>query len=155
MKAKYTKNQFLVEIICVIFLIFSIYYVVLKFNTMPQTVPIHFNVFGQADSYGDKGNILFLLAVEVGIYILMTVYMSSPSAWNIPVKITEKNKEKAYEYIKNMAVIIKLEVQIMFLYSIYVSINSYMLGNIFLPLVLIALFGTILYYVWKINKLEK
>lgn len=43
-------------------------------NTLPETVPIHFKFKGEADGWGSKNTLIWLsLGLTLGIYLLMTI----------------------------------------------------------------------------------
>lgn len=58
-------------------------YLLAVWHTLPEIVPIHFNLEGKADRFGDKGELLwmvvFLIALNIGtFYIITNVYKLDP-----------------------------------------------------------------------------
>jgi hypothetical protein len=72
--------------------------------------------------------------------------------WNMPVKITEENRIRAYYYTKNMITILKLELVSSFAYITLQTSKAQMLNAYFVPVFLIVIFGTIALHIGLINK---
>ena len=67
---------------------------------LPEKIPTHFNLAGEADGFGHK-NDLFILAVSATIiYILLSILKRFPHVFNYPVEVTEHNAPQLY-YLGN------------------------------------------------------
>ncbi|MCB0653926.1 MAG: DUF1648 domain-containing protein [Saprospiraceae bacterium] len=87
----------LIELLSLFLLVGMWIYVALKWSTLPETIPHHFNLQGEPDAWGGKAMIFLLPAIALGTYLLLYfIGKMSPSTYNYPVKITEENK--AYQY---------------------------------------------------------
>ncbi|MCC7576741.1 MAG: DUF1648 domain-containing protein [Methanomethylovorans sp.] len=115
----------------------------INWDMVPEKIPSHFNFQGQIDSWSNKNMILFPVSVSLFLYLLLTVASFYPSMWNIPVKITEENRVRAYHYTRNMIIILKLELVSVFAYITFQTSKAEMLSEYFLPVFLILIFGTI------------
>lgn len=154
MKLKYTKFQKAIELITLIFL-FTIWgYLILSWDKLPNKIPGHYNGSGVVDRFGSKNEILITPIVSFVLYTVLTIVAFFPSIWNVPNnvpnKVTEENREFTYLHLKTMLILVKMEMVITFSYMTYCSIRIQALGAWFLPLELIIIFGTIVYYVIKI-----
>jgi uncharacterized membrane protein len=109
MRQKYSASQVIIEASTIVILLSLFAYVMTNWNMIPGQVPSHFNFHGQIDSWSNKNMILFPVFVSLFLYLLLTVVSFFPSMWNMPVKITEENMERAYHYTRNMITILKLE----------------------------------------------
>lgn len=152
MKQKCTKMQIIIEASTIIILLSLFSYVITNWNTIPEQVPSHFNYHGQIDSWSNKNMILFPLFVCLFLYVMLTVVSFFPSMWNMPVKITEENRVRAYYYTRYMITILKLELVSVFTYITIQTSKAEMLSLYFLPLFLIVIFGTIAVHIVMINK---
>ncbi len=152
MKLKHTKLQITVEFITVILLFLIWLYLILSWNTIPDKIPGHYNAQGVVDRWGNKNEILLIPIVSVALYILLTIVSFFPSAWNVPVKITDHNGEFTYTNLKTMLIILKMEVIATFAYISYCNIKIQSLGAWFLPLELTIIFVTITYYIIKVSR---
>jgi len=79
-------------------LVGMIVFVYTQWNQIPQQVPMHYNAMGEIDRLGSKYGILFLPAISILLYTFITVVSFFPQIWNVPVKITDENKEIVSQY---------------------------------------------------------
>jgi uncharacterized membrane protein len=152
MKQKYTTMQIVIEASALVILLSVFAYVITNWNTIPEQIPSHFNFHGQIDSWSSKSFIFFPVLVSLFLYLMLTVVSFFPSMWNMPVKITEENWERAYHYTRYMITILKLELVSVFAYITIQTSKAEMLSPYFLPLFLAVIFGTIGLHIFLINK---
>ena len=152
MKQKYTTMQIIIEASTIVILLSLFAYVIANWNMTPEQVPSHFNFHGQIDSWSNKNMILFPVFVSLFLYLLLTVVSFYPSMWNMPVKITEENREQAYHYTRNMITVLKLELVSVFAYITIQTSKAQVLSPYFLPVFLTVIFGTIIIHISLINK---
>ena len=88
------------EYICRILLIGTLIYLIVRWNVIPDQIPIHYNAAGDIDGWGGKGMVWLLVVISWGLYLGITFVGRFPELWNTGVKITKKNKEKVYRLIK-------------------------------------------------------
>lgn len=143
MNKQYNKVQLIMEICCGAVIAGIILYVGFKWTSIPQVIPIHFGINGQPDGYGGKGNILVLLFVCAGVYGLISFCQRFPQTWNIPVKITEQNREKVYSIVKTVIIALKLEVTVILAYITTCSATFKPLKGWFVSAELIIVFITV------------
>lgn len=152
MKQKYSTSQIIIEVSTLAILLSIFVYVITNWNEIPEQIPSHFDYHGQIDSWSSKNFIFSPVLVAMFLYLMLTVVSFFPSMWNMPVKITEENRERAYHYTRNMITILKLELVSVFAYITVQTSKAEMLSPYFLPLILIAIFGKIAVYIVMINK---
>lgn len=152
MKLKYTKFQIVIELMALLLLLSIFIYLILAWGSLPDQIPGHYNGAGIVDRWGNKKEIWILPIMGLILYILITVISRFPAIWNVPVKITDENREYVYSNLKSMLIIVKMDMVIIFAYLVYSDINTQFLGVWFLPLVLILLFGNIIYYIIKVSR---
>lgn len=126
-------------------------YVIYNYQTLPETIPTHFNILGEADGFGDKGMILTLPAVASILFIGMTILNKFPHVFNYPTDLTANNVLRQYTLATRL--IRYLKVSIVFLFGLTsfetISIaNGYSegLGIWFLPLTLGLIFIPLIYF---------
>lgn len=146
-------------IIAILGIIVTWIYVIVYWKNIPQQIPNHFGFSGKPDSWGRKGSILFLPIVASLLYILISVTSRFPQYFNYMVDITEENAKRQYKNARILMSWMTVEITIVFLclewQSIQVAMNkSTGLGVWFLPVFLIALFGTLGFYINKMFKLK-
>ncbi|WP_435623222.1 DUF1648 domain-containing protein [Flagellimonas sp.] len=113
-------------------------YVWLSFANLPETIPIHFNIRGEADGFGSKSTIWFILIISFLMYALLAFLVQRVKPWNFnyPTTVTENNAPKIYALGIRMIVLINFAVALLFLViSIMVVCKANLTASEFLPLV--------------------
>ncbi len=106
-----------------LFIITTFYY-----PQLPDTIPIHFNIKGEPDGFGSKNTIWVMPFIALGCFLLINFLNKSPHLLNIPVKITEENKEYQYRLISKSILVFNC-ITTIFLFYINLSIIKFVLGE--------------------------
>lgn len=64
-------------------------------SSLPDRVPQHFNILGEPDGWGGKGNIFIAPVIGLIVYGIISLVSGSMIA-NYPFAITEENAERQY-----------------------------------------------------------
>lgn len=88
-------------------------------QTLPETIPIHFNLAGEADGYGEKGHIFALPAIATIVAIVLALLSQIPHQFNYLVAITEANAEKQYRGGRMLLFVIGLILAGLSLWSVW------------------------------------
>ncbi len=153
MKLKYTKLQLVLEIIGLLLLVGMAVFIYIQWDQIPQQVPMHYNALGKIDSWGSKYQILVLPTISILLYIFMTVVSFFPHIWNVPVQVTNENKEAVYLSTKNLIIFLKVEMLTIFFYLNYHTVTAQPLSITFLPIFIITIFGTLAFFIVRIIRL--
>ncbi|MCR4670832.1 MAG: DUF1648 domain-containing protein [Saccharofermentans sp.] len=124
------------NIICIVLIAAFAVFLALGWNGFPEEVPTHFDLSGLADSFGPKNTLLRDLAVMAGLFLLLAIVESFPGIWNIPVEVTEDNKEAILRIFYTMFAVIKISVVLICAYSTFMCI--YYPGFSSAPMMLLA-----------------
>ncbi len=81
---------------------------------LPVTIPIHYNLEGKADGYGNKIFLLLLPAIPTIIFFGITFLSRYPHIFNYMVTITEENALKQYTMAVRLLRFLKLSVVLIF-----------------------------------------
>ena len=155
MKIKYTTFQVALEIIGLLLMLGMILFICIKWSQIPDLVPGHYNAMGEIDRWGSKIEIIILPLISIFIYAMLTGFSFFPETWNIPVKISDFNKETIYKCTRSFLIFMKVEVVGMFFYITYFTVTTQPLPSYFLPVQLLVIFGTLIYFIILISKTEK
>ena len=121
-KIKRTGLDILLEVIIWATLIINWAMVLYFFPKLPESVPEHFNKYGEIDSYGSPGS-LFLIPIISAITIAgLSVLNKFPYIFNYPVKITPENTERQYRNATRMIRVINLLIAIIFAWATFETI---------------------------------
>jgi uncharacterized membrane protein len=154
-KIKLTKLQIVLEIIAAMLLLGMYVYLLLSWNSAPDQIPGHYNAAGVVDRWGNKSELIFLPVMSTFLYLLLTIILFIPSTWNVPGKITDRNRDKVYGMTRYLLIIMKAEIVAVFFYILNNSLKARPLSPYFLPVFLILIFGTVIYYTVRIVKAAK
>lgn len=132
---------------------------IFNYQTLPDTVPVHFNASGQADDWGNKATIFFLPVLGAVLFSGMTILNKHPYIFNFPVAITEQNAERQYSIATRLIRYLKFVIVLTFLiieFQIFQTAwgNSEGLGIGFLPFMLILIFVPIIFFIFKSIKIR-
>jgi uncharacterized membrane protein len=91
---------------------------------LPETIPTHFNIHGEADDWGGKAFLFFLPVLATVILTGITLLQRVPHIFNYPVKITPQNAARQYVYAVRMLRFLKISMTLIFIMitiAIYLS----------------------------------
>lgn len=142
----------IINILCLLMLIGMTVYLIMKWKDIPNLIPSHYSIAGEADSFGEKTSILICPVMGWGLYILITVLEHFPQIWNTGVRVTEKNRQRVYTIIAAMVVSIKLVMVFTFLYLTVCMAELISPAVWFAPAELILIFGIIIISMVKLYK---
>ena len=152
-KIELTKSDKILEIVALLLLICLWIYVIYNYNSLPDIINTHFNAQGKPDGSGEKQYIFGLPGVATFIYLLVTIATKYPHTFNYTEEITEENALEEYSKTIKMNRILKIVVIGIFSYASWQTINEVDINPLFFPIMLVAIFGPIIYFnVKKSNK---
>jgi uncharacterized membrane protein len=67
-----------------------------NYKTLPQRIPVHFDLDGKADHFGNKAFIFLMPVMGMLLYLIFMYITRHPESSNFPVEITESNKEAQF-----------------------------------------------------------
>lgn len=142
------------EIITLVFVALSFLVLVVSYESLPSTIPHHYNKKGEADGFGDKATIWFLPILNLCLYVLLTAAGRYPHLFNFPYKITRDNIERQYHNSVLMVRSIKLIIAINFFYLVYATVQNGLgkmegIGSFFLPVFLVSIVGTMAIFIYR------
>jgi uncharacterized membrane protein len=127
------------------FVVIALYYN--KIGT--ASVPIHYDLSGTADGWGNK-NVLWFVPTLVGVLIIFLLWLSKrPHHFNYTVKITPENAERYYRQARQMLHWLALIIGVGTFFITWQSIQGALgkqatLGTWFLPVFLLLLLAIVL-----------
>ncbi|TAI49628.1 DUF1648 domain-containing protein [Flagellimonas allohymeniacidonis] len=129
---------------------------------LPDKIPLHFNIEGEVNGYGNKLELWILPALNLIVYYIIAVFTFKikPYKMNFPTKVTEKSAPILYRMaLTTMAWTGVITALLLFLVSIEVILRASQIDSfsLFYPinaLVLLLLFGSF-YIIYKMIKVPK
>ncbi len=125
-------------------------YTVKNFISAPATIPMHFDISGEVDSWGSRWTLWILPIVAVGVFFLLALVEKFPQHMNYPVKITEENAQRQFVLARSFIRTLRVAMAILFLFiqrmivqaALHIStgptlpIMSLILGIVFIPIII-------------------
>jgi uncharacterized membrane protein len=142
------------EVLSVMGVVFTFILVYQSWGILPDRIPTHFGFAGQPDAWGNKASLFFLPIMTVAMYLLLTIVSRFPHTFNYPGKITKENAATQYLMARYLIAVLKVETIWLFAYIQWVTIEVALgkttgLSNLFLPIFMIVMLGTIVVYFYK------
>lgn len=90
-----------------LFMLVAIALLLFNWGKLPDTVPTHFNIKGEADGWGSKYSLIILPVIAIAFYLFLSMIENKPHHYNYVVQLTEQNVQKQYTLARNLMNIIK------------------------------------------------
>lgn len=123
----------------------SVIYIFLKWGSLPNEVPAHFDGAGVVDRYGSKFELFILPLVGVFTWVLLEVLERKPHVHNYPARLNEFNAEAFYRSSRKLLNMVKNSCLLIFAFisiqTVRIGLGEITsLGTWFLPFVLVVTF---------------
>lgn len=115
-------------------------YTVIRYGSLPEKIPTHFDGAGLADGFGHKSGLVMLLFLSWMMFGMLTVVSFFPDAWNVP-----NRNPRTLAAVADMLAAMKLVTTLMFCWLILCSVQGWNLGGWFLPVTMAGLFAPLLH----------
>ena len=156
-KPAWSTLEKVLQAACAVILLAHIILLIRFWNTLPASIPKHFDFFGNPDDYGSKNTMLMLPILSVGLYVMLTLLERFPRIYNFPVEINELNAAFMYQVARELMVVLKTVIVAVFAYIDFGTVETAKgvwkgLGFWNLPVFIVLLLGSTIYYVVKIKR---
>lgn len=115
LKLKLTSTDYTLEAIAILGIISLCVLAVVSYSSLPDRIPTHFNIKGQADDWGSKASIFLLPGISILLFTGITILNKFPHIFNYPVKVTGENALRLYKKSVRVMRILKALVVMLFL----------------------------------------
>ncbi|MFC7375702.1 DUF1648 domain-containing protein [Brachybacterium sp. GCM10030267] len=125
-------------------------WVLVRYPSLPDTVPTHFGAQGNPDEHGSKVSVLVLAGVMIVLSALIAWLSTRPRLLNYPIAVTEQNAQRLYREGERLLVVILLGLQ-----SIYLGIILSVTGGAGRPALVVGLVVTVIAVVTGIIRMVR
>lgn len=147
MKKYRTIYDNVADAVCILLLLGTTVWLGLQWNAIPEQVPVHYNALGEIDNWGEKVVLLILPWILYGVFLLIGAF---PQTWNIPISVTEANRERVYSITSHFVSTLKMEI-VAFLTAFAVLSALVLSLPLWVPFILIgSVISTIIYYLVRL-----
>lgn len=134
------KIRLITNIISVILMSGYIVFLAVKWRSIPETVPTHFDAMGQPDAWGSKVSLIAEPIFMAALFFVLVIAERFPSAWNFPVKVTADNRNRLYSIGYSMMGAMKILVVCVFIdIGLSSIIPEFPVWPLYLLMILIAI----------------
>ena len=121
--------------------------VLVRWDALPAQVPMHYGAGGEIDGWGDKWTIWVVPAMGAlcGLCFLLALCIPREK-WNMPVKLTDSNREAAYRLTLTMMLMLQLETILVFVWLCVCQCFLLPLGAWFLVFSIAAPIATLIFF---------
>lgn len=140
----------ILQILCLAQMVGVTVYLIAGWTSFPDQVPMHYGGSGEIDRLGGKGEMLLLILLWWGMYLVISLIERFPQVWNTGVKVTPENQERVYRLLKYMLVTLKL-IMTTFFSALIVNITLCRpLGWWYTPAFVVLVFGDMFFWIIRL-----
>ena len=147
-----SRFEVIVQVLAMLGILYVTFLMIFRYGDLPESIPIHYNILGEADDWGNKSSLLIVYVVILVMYIGLTLLERFPQLYNYPITLTEENIKKQYHLARSLLTILKLAVVTIFLVHVVSSFQikpddpQLLMGSYFLVFVMGIIFIPIIIY---------
>ena len=146
MRRSRTIPDRILEVISLLVMIGTTFYLIVGWNSFPDRIPAHYNAAGEIDRWGGKGELIFLLVMMWILYIGITLIQRFPQIWNTGVQVTQENRERVYRILMYMLETLKLLMVAGLSFLTVYGITGKNLPSWFLPVFIGLVFADLIFW---------
>ena len=144
-----SKTDSLWEGASISILISIICYTIFSYSNLPEQIPTHFNIQGEADGFGSRNTIWVIVAISIVLYFFLGWIRQFGHSFNYPVKITEQTKQKQFNNSMQLLIRVRAIIMILFLVLIWFMIDPLRIEAMNLSMLPIFIIGVLFIFIIK------
>lgn len=158
-KIELSRTEKLLISISNIILLGICFIAIYSYFKLPDSIPIHFNLQGEVDGYGNKSSIFFIPIITILLILMLRWVAKNPHLFNYPVKITKENYKAQYQNAVLMMHVLRFVISITFLIIIIETIwtshnQSTFMSRWLVPFLIALIFVPLIYFIFKSYKIK-
>ena len=155
MKVKNSPADIIMEALGLVMLIGTPLYLVIRWPSIPNKLPMHYNFAGEIDRWGGKGEVLFLVVMVWILYLMISLVEHFPSVWNTGVQVTLENRMRVYRTLKYMVKTLKLAMTLVFTFLIFNTVAGIPLPEWFTVVYVLLIIGDLAFWLIRLYRVRK
>ena len=155
MKIKNSLADIIMEVLGLVMLIGTPLYLAIRWPSIPDKLPMHYNFAGEIDRWGGKGEVLFLVVMVWILYLMISLVEHFPSVWNTGVQVTPENRMRVYRTLKYMVKTLKLAMTLVFTFLIFNTVAGTPLPGWFTVVHMILIIGDLAFWLIRLYRVRK
>lgn len=121
---EYTRVMAISDAIAFLVFIASVYLVARAWADLPDHIPVHFNIRGEADRWGGKGSLVFGPVLSLCTGLLLGIVNRYPHTFNYPLTITPTNAQQQYTLARELMCMMRMQTSVLGLQLAWMQIDS-------------------------------
>jgi len=152
LKVKNSIFDIVLNAACIILLLGVVIFLIVRWSSIPDQVPGHFNASGEVTRWDSKGTLIIMPIIMGVLYIGITILERFPQVWNTGVRITKENMFRVYRILKSLINIVKLLIVVTFASITIIQSLAVALPIWLMPVLISLIFGTIIINIIRLVK---
>lgn len=144
-----TLWQRILGILSPVLLLGTIVFILIRFPSLPEQIPSHFNYAGEIDGYSGRGMLLLMPVFGLVMDAVIALVGRFPKSWNTGTKVTLCNRVRVYRLTRDLMAELRLGGALFFAgFSVYLCLlPEHFSGNILGLLALLFFLPLVRYFV--------
>ena len=149
-----TRWQRILGILSPVVLLGAIVFILIRFPSLPEQIPTHYNMAGEIDGYGGRGTLLLMPVIGLVSDAVVALAGRFPKSWNTGTKITLFNRVRVYRLLRDLMAELRLAMALFFGgFAVYQSLlPEHFSGNVIGLLTLLMFVPLVRYFVRLLKK---
>ena len=119
-----TLWQRIAGILSPLILIGTLAFIALRWNSLPEQIPTHYDLAGNINGYGSRRTLLIMPLMGLAADLVVAITARFPRSWNAGVRITVLNKARVYRVLRDLMAEIRLGCALMFAFlGVWISLQ--------------------------------
>ncbi|MCR5664512.1 MAG: DUF1648 domain-containing protein [Oscillospiraceae bacterium] len=134
-------------------LLATVVFVLIRFRSLPEQVPTHYNFAGEVDGY--SGRLTLLLMPLFGLLTDAVIALTGrfPKSWNTGVRLTAINRVRVYRLVRDLMAELRLGMAILFGgFAVYQALAPKHFSGLVFPLLMVPLLLPLIRYFVRLPK---
>ena len=144
-----TLWQRILGILAPVVLLGSIVFVLIRFPSLPEQIPTHYNFAGEIDGYGGRFSLLLMPLIGLVMDASLVLVGRFPKSWNTGVRVTLYNRVRVYRLVRDLLAELRFTTALFFGgFAVYQSLlPEHFSGNILGVLTLLFFIPLVRYFI--------
>ena len=127
----------------------TIVFILIRFPSLPERIPSHYNFAGEVDGYSGRGMLLMMPVFGLVMDAVVALVGRFPKSWNTGTRITLYNRVRVYRLVRDLMAELRLGGALFFAgFAIYQSLMpEHFSANILGILTLLFIIPLVRYFV--------
>ena len=144
-----TLWQRILGILAPVVLLGSIVFVLIRFPSLPERIPTHYNFAGEIDGYGGRFSLLLMPLIGLVMDASLVLVGRFPKSWNTGVRVTLYNRVRVYRLVRDLLAELRFTTALFFGgFAVYQSLlPEHFSGNVIGVMTLLIFVPLVRYFI--------